>query len=63
MYQTGPLVKWLLLAHNRLKSTRTLLKMRSTIEIQKTPRSGPGQLLTMTGYSSVLQKINCMPYM
>ena len=46
-----------MLARNRLNTTRAILEMRSTIEIQKTPRSGPGQFLTLTGYSNVLLKI------
>ena len=44
-------------AHTSLNLTRVILKMRSTIAIQETPRSGPGQLLTMVGYSSVISKI------
>ena len=31
--------------------------MREMIKMQKTPSSGPGQSLTLTGYSSVLPKI------
>ena len=47
-----------LLAHNRLNHTRALLKIIPTIKIQKTPRSGPGKLLTLVGYSIVLPKID-----
>ena len=46
-----------MIAHNRLKTAKALLKMRSTIKIQKTPHSGPGQSITVTRYSRVLQNI------
>ena len=42
------------LARNRLINTRAIFEMISTIEIQEMPKSGPGQILTITVYSSVL---------
>ena len=46
------------IARNKLNRTRALLEMISTIEIQNTPRSGPGKYLTLVGYSSSLPKIH-----
>ena len=54
---TGPLLYCKFFSRNILNTNRALLKMISTIKIQKTPRSGPGQSLTLTGYSSLFLKI------
>ena len=43
-------------ACQRLNPTRVLLEMISTITFPNMPRSVPGQLLTLVGYSSVLPK-------
>ena len=52
-----PLPVVAILACNRLNPTRALLKIRSMIKKQKTPHSGPGKSLKVTGYSSVLPNI------
>ena len=44
-------------ALNKLKNDRELSEVRSSIEITATPCSGPGQFLTLVGYSSVLPNI------
>ena len=41
---------------NRLNDYRALFEVRSQIE-KSTPRSGPGKLLTLVGYSSILPNI------
>ena len=50
----GRLLKWSLLARNRVNSTMAILEIISTIEIKNTPCSGIGKLFTLTGYSSGL---------
>ena len=57
MQHTGPFPVLVLLARNRLNHTSALLEMISTIAIPKTPHSGPGQSLTLVGYSSLLPKM------
>ena len=51
---TRRFLMWGLLALNRLNNNRCILKFRSSIKIQSTPRLGLGKIITLTGYSSVL---------
>ena len=41
-------------AHNRVNDKMVIFKVSSSIEVTRTPHSGIGQYLTLTGYISVL---------
>ena len=48
---TGRFSKWGLLVFNKVNNNRALFGVSLPIKIYSTPRSGPGQSLTLTGYS------------
>ena len=59
--KTGRFWYWGLLAPNMVNNNRALFEISSSIKIQSTPRSGLGQSLKMTGYSSRLMHFFMKP--